>query len=101
MEVSMDIRIQSLKFNADKKLIEFIEKKLSKLPKYNDQIINAEVVLSLLPEPDNKNVKIMLNIPGNDLLVERNADKFEDATVDCVAVLKDLLVKVKEKKREI
>ena len=45
----MDIRIQSLKFDADQKLIDFIEKKFSKLPKFYDEISNVEIVLSLLP----------------------------------------------------
>ncbi|MGE0091246.1 MAG: HPF/RaiA family ribosome-associated protein [Bacteroidia bacterium] len=97
----MDIRIQSLKFDADTKLIDFTEKKLSKLPKYNEEIQNVEVTLSLLPDVDNKNVKIKIAIPGqSDQVVERNAHTFEDAVVDCVGVLKDLLVKVKEKKRD-
>ncbi len=95
----MEIRIQSLKFNADKKLIDYIEKKLTKLPKFYDEIMNVEVILSLLPDHDNKSVKMKVIIPGNDLVVERHSIKFEDATVDCIDVLKDLLVKVKEKKR--
>lgn len=96
----MDIRIQSLKFDADTKLISYIEKKLAKLPKFYDQIQSVEVVLSLLPDFENKNVKIKIIMPGSDLVVERHSQKFEDAVVDCIAVLKDLLVKVKEKKRE-
>jgi putative sigma-54 modulation protein len=97
----MDIRIQSLKFDADAKLIDFIEKKLAKLPKFYDEVKSVEVILSLLPDYENKNVMIKLFIPGNDLVVERHSGKFEDAVVDCIAILKDLLVKVKEKKREV
>ncbi len=95
----MDIRIQSLKFNADVKLIKFIEKKLAKLPKFHDEITEVEVVLSLLPDYENKNVKLRVFMPGDDLIVERNSQTFEDAVVDCIDVLKDLLVKVKEKRR--
>ena len=96
----MEVRIQTLKFDADQKLLDFIEKKLEKLPKYYDGVRNVEVTLSLLPDFDNKNVKIIVDIPGNELFVERNAAKFEDATVECVDVLKDLLVKAKEKRRD-
>jgi len=96
----MEIRIQTLKFNADKKLLDFIENKLQKLPKYYDGVRGVEVTLSLLPDFDNKNVKMIVDIPGNDLVVERNAAKFEDATIECVGVLKDLLVKAKEKRRD-
>jgi putative sigma-54 modulation protein len=98
----MDIRIQSLKFDADVKLKDFIDKKLSKLVKYNEEIQAMEVNLSLVPNHDNKNVLVKVEIPGTpDIVVERNADTFENAVVDCATVLKDLLVKVKEKKREI
>lgn len=97
----MDIRIQSLKFDADTKLITFIEKKLAKLPKYYDEIRSIEVNLSLLPDYENKKVQFKIFIPGNDLVVERHSSRFEDAVVECISVLKDLLVKVKEKKREI
>ncbi|MFA6769724.1 MAG: HPF/RaiA family ribosome-associated protein [Bacteroidales bacterium] len=97
----MDIRIQSLKFDADVKLTSYIENKLAKLPKFYEEIQSIEVILSLLPDVENKNVMIKVFIPGNDLVVERKAQKFEDAVVDCISVLKDLLVKVKEKKRNI
>ena len=97
----MDIRIQSLQFDADQKLLDFIEKKLEKLPKFYDEIVRVEVFLSLLPDYENKQVKIRVDIPGNDLVVERHSNKFEDALVDCVDVLKDLLVKVKEKRHNL
>ncbi len=97
-EVKMEIRVQSIKFNADQKLLDFVEKKLSKLPKFYDEIIGVDVALSLLPEHENKNVKVQVQIPGNDVVVERNARTFEDAVVDCLDVLKEKLVRVKEKK---
>ncbi len=98
MEVKMEIRVQSIKFNADQKLLDFVEKKLSKLPKFYDEIIGVEVSMSLLPEHENKNVKVLVQIPGNDVIVERNARTFEDAVVDCLDVLKEKLVRVKEKR---
>ncbi len=94
----MEIRVQSIKFNADQKLLDFVDKKLSKLPKFYDEIIGVEVSMSLLPEHENKNVKVKVQIPGNDVVVERNARTFEDAVVDCVDVLKEKLVRVKEKR---
>lgn len=97
----MEIRVQSIKFNADQKLLDFIDKKVGKLSKFFDEVIKTEVVLSLLPDVDNKSVKIRVMIPGNDLVVERNASTFEDAVVDCVDVLKDQLVRTKEKRGDI
>lgn len=94
----MEIRVQSIKFNADQKLLDFVEKKLSKLPKFHDAIITVDVALSLLAEHENKNVKVQVRIPGNDIVVERNAKTFEDAVVDCADILKEKLVRAKEKK---
>lgn len=94
----MEIRVQSIKFNADQKLLDFVEKKLSKLPKFHDEIITVDVAMSLLPEHENKNVKVHVRIPGNDIVVERNAKTFEDAVVDCADILKEKLVRAKEKK---
>ncbi len=94
----MEIRVQSIKFNADVKLLDFIEKKLSKLPKYYEDIIDVEVVLSLLPEHENKNVKVHVKIPGNDIVIERNAKTFEDAVVDCKDILKEKILRAKEKR---
>lgn len=93
----MDIKVQSIKFDADQKLLEYIDKKVSKIEKFYDGIVRTEVSLSLLADPQNKNVKMRVLVPGNELVVERNSDKFENAVVDCVDVLKGLLVSEKEK----
>ncbi len=91
------IRIQSIRFDADQKLLDFVEKKLSKLPKFHDAVIGIDVKLSLLAEHDNKNVWVKVQVPGNDVVVERNAATFEDAVVDCTDVLKEKLKRIKEK----
>ena len=43
----MDVQIQSVKFDASSKLIEFIEKKLSKLDRVAENAIGVDVVLKL------------------------------------------------------
>ena len=96
----MEIRIQSLKFNADQKLLDFIEKKFSRIEKFYDAITGVDVALSLLPDHENKNVKVQVNIPGSTIVVEKNAKTFEDAVVDCADILKEKLVKVTEKRVE-
>ena len=99
-EVKMDIRVQSLKFDADQKLLDFVEKKFSRIEKFYDGITGVEVALSLLPDHQNKNVKVQVSIPGNTIVVEKNAKTFEDAVVDCADILKEKLVKEKEKRAE-
>ena len=94
----MEIRIQSLKFNADQKLLDCIEKKFSRIEKFYDSITGVDVALSLLPDHENKNVKVQVAIPGTTIVVEKNAKTFEDAVVDCADILKEKLVKEKEKR---
>lgn len=95
----MEIKVQSIKFNADQKLLDFIDKKLGKLDKFYDEVSLMEVNLSLLADPDNKNVKVKVIVPGaEDIIVERNADTFENAVTECAGVLKDRLVQAKEKR---
>ena len=94
----MEIRVQSIKFNADQKLLDFVEKKFSRIEKFYDAITGVDVALSLLPAQENTNVKVLVSIPGGTIVVEKNAKTFEDAVVDCADILKEKLVKEKEKR---
>ena len=94
----MEIRVQSIKFNADQKLLDFVEKKFSRIEKLYDAITGVDVALSLLPDQENKYVKVLVSVPGSTIVVEKNAKTFEDAVVDCADILKEKLVKEKEKR---
>ena len=96
----MEIKVQSVKFDADQKLLDFVDKKVGKIEKFYDNIVRTDVTLSLVSDHANKNVKIRVCIPGNDIIVERNASRFEDAIVDCVDVINKQLVSRKEKQRQ-
>ena len=60
----MDIKIQPIHFKVTERLQEHINKKVSKLEKLNDQIINADVILKVVkPETsNNKNAEIKMVI---------------------------------------
>ena len=89
-----------MKFDADQKLIAFVEKKVSKLEKFFDGLETVEVVLSLLQEPDNKKVKIMTHVPGQELVIERHAKTFEDAVTEAADAMKEKITRFKEKQSE-
>lgn len=99
-EVTMEIKIKSLKFDADQKLIAYVEKKVSKLEKFHDHVSEVEVILTLLREPENKNVKIQIHAPGEDFIIERNAKTFEEAVTESVDAMKEKLTRAKEKRNE-
>jgi putative sigma-54 modulation protein len=96
----MKINVQSIKFDADVKLLEFTEKKLSKLDKFFDPIISVDVKFSLLSENENKNVRVNVSVPGNSVVVERNANSFETAINECADILKEKLTRLKEKRND-
>ncbi|MDY0254971.1 MAG: HPF/RaiA family ribosome-associated protein [Tenuifilaceae bacterium] len=100
-DYTMDVKIQSIKFDADKKLVDFINGKLGKLQRFYDAIIGAEVFLKLENSQDmeNKIVEVKLLIPGNDLFVQRQAKTFEEGVDECLEVLKRQVTRHKEKQR--
>jgi putative sigma-54 modulation protein len=99
----MNIKIQSIGFDADKKLITFIEKKVGKLFKVSEDIINAEIMLRLQPSKDeaNKVAEIKLEVPGNDLFAKKQCKSFEEAVDNVAEALEKQLIKRKGKIRGI
>ena len=96
----MTINVQSIKFDADAKLLEFTEKKVSKLDKFYDPVLSVDVKFSLLSDNANKNVRMNVAVPGTSVVVERNANSFETAVNECVDILKEKLTRMKEKRND-
>jgi len=97
----MKVNVQTPGFDADIKLIQFIEKKLNKLELFYDKIICADVFLKLenTGDPENKIVEVLLSIPGDDLIVKKDCKKFEIGIDECARSLERQLKKRKEKQR--
>lgn len=94
----MNIQIHSIKFDADSKLLAFIQKKMDKMETFYDRVVSGEVYLNLNNEGiNNKSVEIKLNIPGDQLFSESSAKTFETATKNSVKAMKRQLKKVKQK----
>ncbi len=98
----MNIRINPVGFSASSQLEDFIQKKFSKLEKYNDAIVSIEVTLKLEKDDnlENKVVEVRVEIKGQDVFAKKNAKKFEEAVDELYDVVKRQLVKIKEKERE-
>lgn len=91
--------MHSIRFDADEKLLSFIQKKTDKLDKFFDRIIDAEVFMRLDKDNnmENKIIEIKLNIPKNQLFVKERAKSFEEASDMAVEALKKQIMKHKEK----
>jgi len=97
----MKIRVQSIHFNADKKLLDFIQKKVDKLDLFFDQIIGGEVYLKLenVEDEANKISEIKLMVPGVTLFAKEQCKSFEEATDLAIESLKKQITKHKDKTR--
>jgi putative sigma-54 modulation protein len=95
----MKLQIHSIHFDADQKLVDFIQKKADKLETFFDRIIDGEVFLRLDKGEarDNKVLEIKLNIPGEQLFAKEKASSFEAAADDAAEALRRQLKKYKEK----
>jgi len=95
----MKLQMHSIHFDADQKLIDFIQKKADKLDTFYDQIIDGEVFLRLDKNDNNANkiAEIKLNVPGKQFFAKNQADSFEAASDDAIEGLRRQIKKYKEK----
>ncbi len=97
--MKVPVKIQSIHFDADKKLLEFIQKKVDKLAQFYDRIEGADVYLKLenTSSMENKIAEVRLKIPGNDLFAKKQSKSFEEAVDSAVEALRRQLKKQKGK----
>ncbi|MFM2134735.1 MAG: ribosome-associated translation inhibitor RaiA [Bacteroidota bacterium] len=97
----MKITVQSIHFDADRKLLDFIQEKVDKMITFYDNILGGEVFLKLDKASDSKNkiVQIKLLVPGNQIIVSEQCRTFEEATDLCMDSLSRQVKKVKDKER--
>lgn len=95
----MNIQIQSVKFDADQKLVDFVQHKVGKLDRMIDNSTGAEVTLKLDKDHElgNKVAVLKLAVPGNDLVAERRSKSFEEAVDQCIDALKKQIERYKDK----
>ena len=96
----MNLSIQSVHFDADKKLTEFIEKKIVKLNQFNDSITNVDVYLkldNLVHNIKDKIVEIKVSIPKHEFFVKQSCKSFEESFDSAMSALVNQIKKQKEK----
>ena len=95
----MNVQIQSVKFDADSKLIEFVEHKLNKLDRFAERATGADVILKLDKdfEKGNKVATVTIHVPGEELVAECRAKTFEEAIDETIEAPKRQIEKFKEK----
>lgn len=97
----MEVKIQSVKFDADKKLVDFIREKIAKMERFAEGIISVNVILKIDKdhEQGNKVVTMTFALPGDELVAERRCKSFEEAVDLGLDAIKNQIGKYKEKHR--
>lgn len=96
----MKLQIHSIHFDADIKLLDFIQKKANKLSTFFERITGGEVYLRLEKgdhSRENKVVEVKLFVPGGTIFAKEQNISFEAAMDEAVESLKAQLKKYKEK----
>lgn len=96
----MKLQMHSIHFDADVKLLNFIQRKTDKLHTFYDRIIDGEVIMRLEKnDVENKVVEIKVNLPGSQIFAKEHSKSFEAATDMAVEALRRQLKKFKEKRK--
>ncbi len=100
----MKLQVHSIHFDADRKLLEFIQSKLNKLDTFYDRITGGEVFLKLdkgeSTKVKGKTLEVKISLPGATLFVREMATTFEEAMDIAIEALKIQLKRFKEKIQE-
>lgn len=97
----MKVHTQSVNFTADRKLVNFIQKRMDKLDSFYDRVIHSDVYLKVenTSEKENKIVEVKVHVPGDEFVVKKQCKSFEEAVDSAASSLERVLLKRKEKLR--
>src|SRR5688572_10627208 len=99
--MTMNVNIQTVHFNADTKLIEYINRKLEKLGNFSDRIIRVNVFLKLdnvVHAIKDKIAEIRVHIPRHNFFVKSTSKSFEESFDDALETMVSQIKKNKERK---
>ncbi|HEY0679172.1 MAG TPA: ribosome-associated translation inhibitor RaiA [Chitinophagaceae bacterium] len=97
----MNVNIQTVHFDADGKLMEYVSTKLKKLNTYHDKIIKVDVFLKLdnvVHNIKDKIAEIKVHVPRQRLFVKASSKSFEESFD---SALESLVVQIKRKKDKL
>jgi putative sigma-54 modulation protein len=96
----MNVNIQTVRFDADTRLVEYINRKLEKLNTFHDRIIQVSVFLKLdnvVHNIKDKIAEIRVHVPRHDFFVKSTSKSFEQSFDDA---LDSIVNQIKRKKQK-
>jgi len=97
----MNVNIQTVHFDADQKLIQYVSQKIEKLPQFHDRIINVDVFLKLdnvVHNIKDKIAEIRVRVPRSEFFVKSTSKSFQ-ASFD--EALESMINQIKRKKQKL
>ncbi|TRZ41486.1 ribosome hibernation-promoting factor, HPF/YfiA family [Robertkochia solimangrovi] len=97
----MEVNTQSVNFNVDQKLVNFIQKRMDKLDVFYDRVVHSDVYLKVQKTSmkENKIAEIKVHVPGDEFVVKKQCKTFEEAIDSAASSLERVLTKRKQKLR--
>jgi putative sigma-54 modulation protein len=99
----MDVKIQTVHFNADEKLVELISKKVEKLNTFHDRITKVDVFLKLdniVHTIKDKIVELRVHVPRHDFFVKASSKSFEESFENALTSMVNQLKRRKDKQKQ-
>ena len=96
----MNVNIQTVRFDADSRLVEYISRKMQKLSTFHDRIIQVNVFLKLdnvVHTIKDKIVEIRVHVPRHDFFVKSTSKSFEESFDDA---FESIVTQIKRKKEK-
>lgn len=97
----MNVNIQTVHFDADSRLIEYVNHKLQKLNNFTDRIIRVNVFLKLdnvMHAVKDKIAEIRVHVPRHNFFVKSTSKSFEESFDDAFDSIVTQIKKNKERK---
>jgi len=94
----MKVEIQSVKFDADKKLVDFIQAKMNKMDRFVENALSSQVTLKIDKDDEqgNKVAVVKIDVAGGELLAERRCKSFEEAIDLCLDAIKNRSISIRK-----
>lgn len=99
----MDVKIQTVRFNGDEKLIDFVKRKVEKLETFHDKITKIDVFLKLdnvVHTLKDKIVELRVHVPKHDFFVKASSKSFEESFDNAYLAIVNQLKKHKDKQSQ-
>ena len=96
----MNVNIQTVHFEADSKLVSYVNKKLAKLDTFHDRIIKIDVYLkldNLVHTIKDKVAEIRVHVPRHDFFVKASSKSFEASFDNALGSLVNQIKRKKER----